>query len=205
VSVGLARVQDAEVAAARELERVPEWLWDGTEPPVPVESIADSHYGLLVAEHRDLREVAGAPEAARLSGVLLPDLREIWIDEAEAARSPGRRRFTIGHELGHWVIHCRMGATASEHAVRCRPTQIREQAGAENCERPSGPRVIDDSGYPPEELDANQFAAALLMPGGLVRAWHERVQGDEQRLCRAFGVSLEALRRRLWFLSAQPA
>lgn len=37
-----------EERAARVLERVPAWLWDGETLPVPVEDIADSVFGLLV-------------------------------------------------------------------------------------------------------------------------------------------------------------
>jgi hypothetical protein len=198
------RVRAAEASAERELDAVPDWLWDRSEPPVPVEAIADSHYGLLVGDHADLRELAGAGAGAPLSGVLLPGMREIWVNAAEAARAPGRRRFTIGHELGHWVMHCRLGEVAEHATVHCRATQVREQAGAEVTPdgEPGGPRVVDDSGYPPEELDANQFAAALLMPRALVLAEHRRLGGDERRLCEALGVSLEALRRRLWFLTA---
>jgi hypothetical protein len=193
------RTRAAEAAAAAELAKVPDWLWDGLAPPVPVEAIADSHYGLLVEERPDLPPTKSG--AAPLSGVLLPHLKEIWVDAAEALRSPGRRRFTIAHELGHWVLHCGTGAATSGAGVFCRNTEVREEAGAGA--PGSGPLIVDDAGYPPEEVDANQFAAALLMPRDVVVAEHARLGGREDLLCRALGVSLVALQRRLWFLSAQ--
>ena len=32
------------------LAEVPDWIWDGETLPVPVEDIADSHFGLLVRD-----------------------------------------------------------------------------------------------------------------------------------------------------------
>lgn len=46
----------------------------------------------------------GAPALAHgqsLSGLLLPVRGEIWVNAEEARQWPPRRRFTIGHELGH--------------------------------------------------------------------------------------------------------
>jgi Zn-dependent peptidase ImmA (M78 family) len=68
----------------------------------------------------------------------------------------------------------------------------------------------DDSGqhlakqrpwYPPEELEANQFGAAILMPAELVRAARERFGQELNAMATAFGVSTMAMERRLWFLS----
>ena len=75
-------------------------------PPVPVERIASSLLDLLIEETEDVRSIPGAPtDQGRLSGMLVPETRTIWVDRVEAARSPGRRRFTIAHECGHWVLH----------------------------------------------------------------------------------------------------
>ncbi|MEJ7717436.1 MAG: hypothetical protein WKF31_05505 [Thermoleophilaceae bacterium] len=128
-----------EAAAERELARVPDWLWDGVDAPVPVEAIADSHFGLLVDEGTDLAALAalsggdGGP-GGTVSGLLLPDRKEIWVDAGEAARAPGRRRFTIAHEIGHWVLHCLHGAAGTGRPVHCRATEVREGV------RPTGPR-----------------------------------------------------------------
>jgi Zn-dependent peptidase ImmA (M78 family) len=92
---------------------------------------------------------------------------------------PPRRRFTIGHELGHWVLH-QQGQTT----IFCRHGQIEEEAGED---RPP----LD-----PIEEEANQFAAALLMPAELLRREYERDR-DFDRLCAAFGSSRAAMGKRL--------
>jgi hypothetical protein len=197
----LERALAAEAAAERELQHLPDWLWDGETPPVPVETIADSHYGLLVREEEELWTLTGLVDV-HISGLLLPAQREIWVDALEAARAPARRRFTIGHELGHWVLHCRPGDPAAG-IVHCREETLREEAAVE--EDTSGPHLASLANYPPRELDANQFAAAMLMPAGLVQAECERLGRDQRELATSFGVSEMAMERRLWFLKLQNA
>ena len=65
---------------------------------------------------------------------------------------------------------------------------------------PSDHHLPDLLAYPPRELDANQFAAAVLMPRALVGAERERRGGDPAVLAKTFGVSPIAMERRLWFL-----
>jgi len=201
---------------------VPDWLWDGASLPVPIEDIVDSHYGLRIREGDDLAELAGIEGGGTVSGLLLPDAKEIWVDAREAEHVPPRRRFTIGHELGHWVLDCGLGSRWTGGVVHCRSSQVREQAAAP--ERPAEAGAADEPAgdaaaagerdplaeseharalaeYPPAELDANQFAAAVLMPRDLVLAEYERVGGDERKLCERFHVSRLAMQRRLWFLS----
>lgn len=117
------------------------------------------------------------PEGQSLSGLLLPDRAEIWVNREEAARWPGRRRFTIGHEVGHWVLHRQTGA-----GVYCRAGSVAE------AERPA---------LPPGAEEANAFAAALLMPAELVRGQYARARGDFGALCHIFGASGAAMGRRL--------
>ena len=76
-----------EERAQRVLEEVPGFVWDGERLPVPVEDIADSHFGLHVRDVEDLRTAPGAPVLASsqgLSGLLLPASGEIWVNAAEA-------------------------------------------------------------------------------------------------------------------------
>jgi IrrE N-terminal-like domain len=179
-----------EQRAERVLADVPDWIWNGDRLPVPVEHIADSCFGLHVRDMEDLRRAPGVPELAEargLSGLLLPSLGEIWVNAAEARDWPPRRRFTIGHELGHWCLH-RTGS-----AVWCRSHDVdpADEAGPT-------PRAA----YPPEESEANEFAAALLMPAQLVQRHYERLRrrdpdGCFEQLCRLFGSSGAAMSRRL--------
>ena len=192
------RARAAEAAATEQLAAVPEWLWDGESLPVPVESIADNHYGLLVQEEKELGWLAGLGIDAHVSGLLLPHTREIWIDEEEARRAPVRRRFTVGHELGHWVLHCNMGETDAE-IVHCRDQVVLEQGAVE--QDASGTHLASErTRFPPEEMEANQFGAAMLMPAGLVREAVERIGDNLTALAKTFGVSTMAMDRRIWFL-----
>jgi Zn-dependent peptidase ImmA (M78 family) len=144
--------------------------------------------------------VAGLGIHAQVSGLLLPHAREIWVDSEEARVAPGRRRFTIGHELGHWVLHCNLGERGDDGIVHCRDQVVLEEGAVEKDD--SGQHLARQrSWYPPEELEANQFGAAMLMPAELVRTIRERVHADTNRLARVFGVSTMAMERRLWFLS----
>lgn len=182
-------VSAIEQRAERVLADVPDWIWDGDRLPVPVEHIADSWFGLHVRDVEDLLRAPGVPAdlpGQGLSGLLLPSLGEIWVNAAEARDWPPRRRFTIGHELGHWTLH-RTGGT-----VWCRSHAV------DPAEDEPPPRRA----YPPEESEANQFAAALLMPAHLVKRHYERLRRRDpdacfQQLCRLFGTSGAALSRRL--------
>jgi predicted transcriptional regulator len=86
----------------------------------------------------------------------------------------GRRRFTIAHEIGHFVLH----------PERCRP----ERGGA-----------VNEAGRM-QEREADAFAAELLMPEHLVRD-AVRVHGvDDARLAHRFQVSRKAMQTRLCHL-----
>src|SRR5438132_1516663 len=90
----------------------------GPEIPVPVESIAEDLLGLRI-EHTDMD----------CSGMLLPTQRLIRLRAAEAPRNeyPLRRyRFTIAHELGHWICHALEGARSVP--TFCRSVDLSEDA-----------------------------------------------------------------------------
>src|SRR5437588_8212948 len=76
-------------------------VFGGDELPVPVDAIAEDLLGLSVGE-----------EELDVSGLLLPAERRIWLNVREAREVPGRRRFTLAHELGHWVCQCLEGKSA---------------------------------------------------------------------------------------------
>jgi Zn-dependent peptidase ImmA (M78 family) len=133
-------------------------VFGGDELPVPVESIAEDLLALAVVVRDDLR----------VSGMLLPHERRIYV---RADESEPRRRFTIAHELGHWICQCLEG---TQQPVYCRAEEIGVDPEAKALER-----------------EANIFAANLLMPEPAVRA-----AAGENR----FGVSDEALAWRLYNL-----
>jgi hypothetical protein len=173
-------MRDVEERAAQALAAAPGYVWDGERLPVPIEDIVDSVYGLLVRSVEDMGAAPGAPplaEGQSLSGLLLPARGEIWVNADEARRWPPRRRFTIGHELGHWVMH-----RTGQQGLFCRRTSV------------------DETTLPPGrdiEEEASGFAAALLMPQWLFVREHARCGGDVAELGRAFGTSLAATERRV--------
>jgi len=176
-------MKDPRRRAEAFLEGVGTHVWDGTSLPVPVETIADSHVGLLVVEVPvgKLNEVPGAPADADLSGLLLVDRGQIWVNDWEAQQWPGRKRFTIGHELGHWELHRHQGS------MFCRTAQV-------TAERPA----VDI------EEQASLFGAGLMFPTHLVREHHAKLDGDVGTLCELFGASRVAMERAICFAVRRP-
>ena len=173
-----------EQRAESVLAEVPDWIWNGEELPVPVENIADSCYGLLIRDVEDMTSAPGAPElrdGQSLSGLLLAGPGEIWVNAAEAREWPGRRRFTIGHELGHWVMHREPG----RQSLFCRHAEVDEE------EKDRSHEI---------EREANAFAAALTMPAHLIREHYERLRRRDdchRRMCELFAASGAAMGHRL--------
>lgn len=101
-----------------------------------------------------------------------------------AGRSPERHRFSIGHELGHFLIPThkpRPGAPFS--------CSIEDLRTGDTRERDIRKRT---------EAEANRFAARLLMPPARIRANCQSRHpdlADVVRLASEFGVSREAMAR----------
>ena len=103
----------------------------------------------------------------------------------EARQWPGRRRFTIGHELGHWVMHRAPG----QQSLFCRHAEVDEEEGEPEHDRASE-----------IEREANAFAAAFTMPAHLIREHYERLRHEPDchaRLCKLFNSSGAAMGHRL--------
>jgi hypothetical protein len=223
----------AERAAQALLDSVPGFVWDGVRLPVPVEDIADSVLCLRVRDVADPSAAPGLPaelRGQRISGLLLPDRGEIWVAQDEALQWPARRRFTIGHEIGHWELHrerhlpvfCRSEALAElapgSHGHAAPPfTGGRAPASGDPAAAATGKPAHPDTGgggggelHPQREHEANAFAAALLMPAELLRHHYERLRTSESPslfadLCALFDVSGKALERRLAVLGLASA
>lgn len=86
--------------------------------------------------------------------------------------SLARDRFTIAHEIGHYVLHYlwrrQNGQTVPDKMVAARYGSDRS------------------------EWEANWFAAAFLMPAGSFSEYHREVQGNLHKISEKFGVSLKA-------------
>ena len=94
--------------------------------------------------------------------------------------SPFRQRFTIAHEIGHAVLH-------SENYKK---NGILEQIDMFRTGKEAGNEL---------ELEANEFAATLLMPENLVRKYWSS-WGSVEMLADIFKVSLSAMSYRLYKL-----
>ena len=81
--------------------------------------------------------------------------RETPIIGVNSHHHVNRRRFTVAHELGHLILH-RKALAGRVHVDRRFPVLMRDSAAA--------------SGLDPREIEANQFAAELLMPTPLLLA-----------------------------------
>jgi len=110
-------------------------------PPVPVEQIAVS-CGIQIA-----RSAADWSE----SGFLLRDAARTIIG-INSRNSPKRQRFTIAHEVGHWLLHEGKPLIVDQSVMINKRDDVSSQAA--------------DT----EEIEANQFAAELLMPLPFVTA-----------------------------------
>ncbi len=147
-----------------------------TSIPVPVDNVAE-YLGVKVAEE-DLGE--------ECSGMLVQH-RDFSVIGVNANHHEHRKRFTIAHEIGHYMLHSR----AAEEVYIDSPPHV-------------GFRAADPgSGTEQEENEANRFAAALLMPAWQVRAAvaEQRVDPAEEDeildLARRFRVSPQAMTKRL--------
>ena len=143
--------------------------------PVPVERIAKS-LGIRVEY---------APLDDELSG--LAHIRDdVPIIGVNALHAPNRRRFTLAHELAHIVLH----RDELEHAVHVDRGSLRRDA-------------LAAEGVDPIEIEANAFAAALLMPERLLISELKRQPVDLEddaavaALAKRFRVSDAAIRYRL--------
>ncbi len=156
-----------------------------TEPPVDVDWLAKEQGALVVPEDLD----------SEVSGVLYREPGNLII-AVNRHHAPNRRRFTIAHELGHLLLH-QGRPVIVDHVVRAR-INLRDHRSSLATER--------------EEIEANRFAAHLLMPPGFV---HYELDAalrrglDEQatidRLARRFGVSTQAMEFRLTNLGLRAA
>ena len=130
------------------------------EGPVPVDAVATDLLGLFVIESDDID----------VSGLLVPATRYVYLNAREARESEGRRRFTLAHEIGHWVCQCDEGRGAAPEPIMCRASDMQSKADGSL------------------EREANNFAASLLMPEGRVHDAANRGL-DIDAAAELFGVS----------------
>jgi Zn-dependent peptidase ImmA (M78 family) len=149
-----------------------------TEPPVPVEQLT-----------RDAGAVISYQpfEAEDISGLLYRTAGTAPVIGVNSNNPKVRQRFTIAHELGHLTLH-------EGHDL------ILERLVRLNFRDATSSTASDE-----QEIEANHFAAELLMPDDLLRhslslLLHGRPLPDLEvvrRLARRFEVSQSAMEYRL--------
>lgn len=200
---------DIEAAANALLDRYHKEIEAISEPPVPVEAIAD----FLLELHLDwgpIEDEDGAPVLAYINA----QTRAIRLNERRRAHFesfPGLYEFTLGHEIGHERMHVIADgsvqlempldfagaisparATTLERAVSM---EARRGVGREYlCRETGGAKDM-------RELQADIFAGYLLMPARLLGPALERVDLRSWRslyqVRDRFHVSISALTVRL--------
>lgn len=142
--------------------------------PVPVDYLAEAT-GATVVRHRFEGDQ---------SGFVYRDGARIIIG-VNSATSRRRQRFTIGHELGHMHLHQSDNPLLVDQAVQVHRRDHRSSLAVD-----------------PLEIEANAFAAAVLMPSDQVlqHVNDARELPRERlvlRLAQTFDVSTEAMSYRL--------
>ena len=146
------------------------------EVPIDIEAVA-GHLGAQVIRERLDRGV---------SGLLFRDGDSIIIgvNDLHASR---RQRFTVAHEVGHLVLHKGRPLVLDHVRVNFRDSMSSAATNA-------------------EEIEANQFAAEILMPRDLVIREAKRLLEDDPAatdasivplLAQGFDVSDQAMEYRL--------
>ena len=148
-------------------------------PPILVDDIA-AQLGVQLSRE---------PVSPHISGLLFRDEQRCIIG-LNARNSRQRQRFTIAHELGHFLLH--EGELILDTSARMNWRDDTSSLATEA-----------------QEIQANAFAAELLMPESMVRRSWEKlsIQGRRaaepliRELAAEYDVSLQAMQYRLMNLS----
>jgi Zn-dependent peptidase ImmA (M78 family) len=146
--------------------------------PIDVRKIA-SQLGLRVVEEELGEDVSGALVSNPKRAAIL----------VNSDHHDNRKRFTIAHELGHHVLRHQFEEGGHVHVDRGNYISLRSKRASE--------------GVDPKEVEANWFAASLLMPAALLRERAARIGAralhDQHvaQLAEEFSVSEQAMTIRL--------
>ena len=128
------------------------------QPPVPVEEIVEAYLELEL----QFMDMLGEFKTDKIHGALWVNERRIGIEQSlEPDTYPkmlGRYRFTLAHECGHWRLHRRRFQ---------RRVVTQRSLLPDNPKRPE--YICRDGDTDPIEVQADMYAATLLMPAAMVR------------------------------------
>lgn len=152
--------------------------------PVPVDKIAENLGATLIYE----------PNDDDLSGFLLKDKNRIVLG-VNSTHSQVRQRFTIGHEIGHLLLHSQENFHIDKSYEGFNRRTVKDKF-ERNKDSTTGTDKI--------EREANQFAAHLLMPVEFIQKDMLKLGRIDllhdvklEKLALDYGVSLQALMYRL--------
>jgi len=168
-----------------EVEEQARRLLDGQSvesAPVPVQRLAESlGYRVIFRYFND----------GDLSGTVIQDAHKSVTIGINTLHASVRQRFSIAHEIGHALMHLGKG----EDLIVDPPTRsLFNRDGRASL------------GEDPREIEANQFAAELLMPRYLIAQVAEELLGKSSQfstgslvnaLAQRFDVSSQAMKFRL--------
>ncbi len=171
--------------------------WPSGEIPVDVLAIAEFDLNL------EIRTITGLKENAGVDALLLGDWMTLIVDQQQYLddRFINRLRFSIAHELGHYVLH--------EEVFKTIPRGNSDEWIAFMQDMP-------DKEYGLLEYHANEFAGRFLVPIDSLKTEFESVLSEVEQngmarhnlsdahlsylcipLARSFAVSEEVIERRL--------
>lgn len=142
--------------------------------PVPVETVA-SHLGARIKY---------SPFEGELAGILARDDERIVIG-VNSSHHPNRQRFTIAHECGHLVLR-HEGESFVDKSFR---VNLRDD--------------VSSMAVNAHEIEANRFAAELLMPYRMLmddlKGRDIDLENEEtiSKLAKKYGVSVQAMTHRI--------
>ena len=165
------------IASSHVIKWLRAWYSEGMPDAIDLEIVRQmlpsTPYGAGVRESKPPVEIIGDAFEGMLARD--PDDHAVWGIAYNGKARGERQRFTIAHELGHFILH-------------------RSQKQSFNCDSQSVHTGID--GLRQIEREADEFASNLLMPGDLLREWISNQRIDLHVLsaiAKRFQVSFEAL------------
>ena len=172
-----AQALTGSIASSHVIKWLRAWYIEGMPDAIDLEIVRQmlpsTPYGASVREIKPPVEIIGDAFEGMLARD--PDDHAVWGIAYNGKARGERQRFTIAHELGHFILH-------------------RSQKQSFNCDSQSVHTGID--GLRQIEREADEFASNLLMPGDLLREWISNQRIDLHVLsaiAKRFQVSFEAL------------
>jgi Zn-dependent peptidase ImmA (M78 family) len=162
-------------------------VWHGTVSKTDIDALIEFGYGLDI-EWKDIDYFAPDDE---VFAAIIPKRKLIYMNETKRAlfmEKMGTMNFSKAHELGHWVLH------------------VTEQQSYEQLSFSEQQTYFCRSVYkkPPEEIQADMFAASILMPREVICGAVNKLKEsgkvtfpDLYKLKDEFEVSISALTARV--------